>query len=140
MTKEAVLERALDREETQEFLDRFARALTSGDIRTIRTLWEAPALVLGDEMSQDIRSLDDVERFFAGAKDEYNRRGITDTRAEILSFEPATERIASVRVRWPYLDADGVQRGAESSTYIVRRDDDGELKIRAVVMHGVEAA
>lgn len=41
-----------------------------------------------------------------------------------------------VEVRWPYLDADGEERGEETSTYTLRRNDRGELRLRVAVMHG----
>jgi ketosteroid isomerase-like protein len=120
----------------QDFLDRFAGALTAGDAATVASLWETPALVLGDEMAQVVGSRQEVERFFAGAKDEYNKRGISGTRADIQGLDWATDRIAIVTVRWPYLDSSGRERGEESSTYILRRDDQGNLKLRAAVMRG----
>jgi hypothetical protein len=51
-----------------------------------------------------------------------------------------TDRILVVEVRWPYLDQEGNEAGEESSTYTLRRDDQGHLKIRAVVMHGARTA
>ena len=76
---------------------------------------------------------------FGGAKAQYNARGITDTRPDILRLDWVTHRIAIVEVRWPYLAADGDEVGEETSTYIIRREPDGQLAIRAAVLHG-EAA
>jgi len=121
--------------EIKEFLDRFGRAVTSGDTRTIATMWGTPALVLSDSDTHAVASPEQVEQFFAGAKDQYNARGITDTRPDIVRFEWLTERIAIVDVRWPYLDAQGREHGDETSTYTLRRDGDG-LKLYAVVMRG----
>jgi hypothetical protein len=123
----------------QDFLDRFARALTAGDGKTIATMWATPAYVMADEMSRAVGTTEEVEQFFAGAKDQYNERGITDTRAEILHLEWLTRRIAVVDVRWPYLDEDGKELGEETSTYTLWKDDDGELKMRVVVMRGASA-
>lgn len=122
--------------EIQEFLDRFARALTAGDGNTVATLWETPALVMGDEMVRAVASAKEVAAFFSGAKEQYNVRGITDTRGDIQRVQWLTERIANVTVRWPYLDAGGQELGEETSTYTLRRDDKGQLKLRAVIMHG----
>jgi len=124
----------------QDFLDRFAGALTAGDVATVASLWATPALVLGDPMAQVVGSRQEIEHFFGGAKDEYNKRGITGTRADIQRLEWATERIAIVTVRWPYLDSRGRERGEESSTYILRRDDQGDLKLHAAVMRGEAAS
>jgi hypothetical protein len=47
-----------------------------------------------------------------------------------------TNRLAIVEVRWPYLAKDGDEVGEETSTYVIRREPDGRLAIRATVMHG----
>jgi hypothetical protein len=117
-------------------LDEFAQALTNGDAKAISGMWEVPAFVLGDE-GRVVNTPVEVEQFFAGAQDEYNERGIMDTRAEIETLEWPTDRIVLATVRWPYLDADGREVGAESSTYALCRDEDGELKMRVVIMRGV---
>ena len=124
--------------EVRQFLDRLAKALTRGDT-AVGALWQTPALVLGDAAVHSVGSIDELERFFAGAKQHYNDQGIVDTRGEIVSLHWPTERIAIAEVRWPYLDAQGREQGAETSTYTLRRDDDGELRLRVAVMHGVEA-
>lgn len=125
-----------DEADVQEFLDRMARALTAGDARTVAAMWETPSLVLGDEMLLAVRTNAEVERFFSGAKDQYNKMGITDTRGDIVRLTWATHRIAIVQVRWPYLDARGEEVGEETSTYTLRRNQEGQLKLCAAVMHG----
>ena len=120
----------------QEYFDRYARALMAGDGRTIAAMWEAPALVIDDENVIAVSATEQVEAFFTGARDQYQARGITATRAEILRLQWATERIVVVDVRWPQLDAEGEERGDELSTYTLRRGGDGELKVRAVLMRG----
>ena len=125
-----------DDADVQALLDRMAKALTAGDARTVASLWETPALVVGDEMLQAVQSTAELEKFFAGAKDQYNKMGITDTRADIVRLTWATPRIAIVQVRWPYLDARRQEVGEETSTYTLRRNQAGELKLCAAVMHG----
>jgi ketosteroid isomerase-like protein len=124
--------------DVQEFLNQFSRSLTAGDGHTIARMWAVPALVLGDDMAMVVNTPAEVEKFFSGAKDEYNKRGITDTHADITTLHWVTEKIAIVAVRWPYLDAQGKEVGAEASTYTLRRDERGELKLQAAVMHGIE--
>jgi ketosteroid isomerase-like protein len=125
-----------DEADVQELLDRMARALTAGDGRTVASLWETPALVVGDEVLQAVGTNAELEQFFSGAKDQYNRQGVVDTRAVIVRLSWATPRIAIAQVRWPYLDARGAEVGEETSTYTLRRDQSGALKICAAVMHG----
>ena len=124
--------------EVRQFLDRLARALTHGDTETVVSMWQPPAVVLGDTEVRSVGSSDELAAFFAGAKQRYNEQGIVDTRGEIENLRWPTDRIAIVEVRWPYLDAQGHELGAETSTYILRRDDDGGLRLRVAVMHGVE--
>jgi hypothetical protein len=128
-----------DEADVQELLDRMARALTSGDGRAVASLWETPALVVGDEMLQAVQSADELEAFFGGARAQYNQKGIVDTRAHIVRLSWATPRIAIAQVRWPYLNARGDEIGEETSTYTLRRDPTGVLKICAAVMHGAAA-
>jgi hypothetical protein len=122
--------------EVQSLFDEFARALTSGDGELIARLWEAPAFVVGDGVARGVASLDEVRDFFRTAKDHYNERGIIDTRADMVRTDWPTKQIALVEIHWPYFDTDGKEIGGERSTYTLRRDEHGALKIRAVVMHG----
>lgn len=122
--------------EVQAFLARIARALTAGDGKTVAGMWAVPALVLGDDDVRAVGTLQEVEQFFGGAKEQYNARGITDTRADIVELRWLTPRMALVEVRWPYLDQEGNEVGEEVSTYALRRDDTGALKVQAALMHG----
>ncbi|HJU72829.1 MAG TPA: hypothetical protein VJ717_03715 [Gemmatimonadaceae bacterium] len=135
--KRAPTSAAEDRE-VQDFFDRMGRSLTAGDAGTVAGMWAVPAYVIGDAMAQAITSREDIEKFFAGAKGEYNKRGITDTRADIASLEWIGDRIVVADIRWPYLDAHGNEVGGESSTYTLRRDDAGQLKLHIALMRGEE--
>lgn len=132
-----VLER--NESEVQEILDRLAEAVTEGDGKAVAKMWAVPALVFGDTMARPVSTLLEVEQFFGGAKEQYNARGIADTRAEIVELHWPTPRIAIAEVRWPWLDAAGVEKSEEVSSYVLRRDDGGKLKIQAVIMHGASS-
>lgn len=132
-------ERASDYDAVRALLARLARALTSGDGKGAASLWATPAFVLGDDLALPVGSSADIQDVFGGAQAHYAARGIVDTRPDILRLDWLTERLAIVEVRWPYLAADGDELGEETSTYVIRREPDGRLAIRAAVMHG-EAA
>lgn len=125
--------------DVRALLDRLARAITVGDAKGIAALWEAPALVVGADGVVALASLDEVARFFGGARAQYNARGIVGTRADVLGEERVGDRIVVVKVRWPYLDAAGRERGVEASDYTLRRDDSGALKVRSVLMRGAQS-
>ncbi|HEV8691962.1 MAG TPA: hypothetical protein VGQ91_16785 [Ideonella sp.] len=124
------------RHEVQQFLDRFAKALTAGDVAAVVSLWQVPAYVLSDTDIHPVGSRAEIEQFFAGAKDRYNAQGVVSTRAEISQLRWPTERIAIAEVRWPYLDAQGREVGEENSTYTLRRNDEDELRLCVTLMHG----
>ena len=46
---------------------------------------ETPALVVGDQVI-GVRDRGEVERFFSGAKEQYNKRRIMEARAEVTRF------------------------------------------------------
>lgn len=123
----------------QHFLDRLGQALTAGRADVVAKMWEAPAFVVGDAMVHAVGTAGEVEAFFRGAREQYNSLGIVDTRAEIRREQWLTERLVMVEVRWPHLDAKGQEVGSEVSTYTLRVDDDGHLRLRVAVMHGATA-
>jgi len=120
-------------------LARLAHAMMSGDGEAAAALWATPALVLGDDMALTVSSSSDVRDVFGGAKAQYNARGIAGTRPDIMRLDWLTHGLAIVEVRWPYLGTEGDEVGEETSTYVIRREPDGRLAIRAAVLHG-EAA
>jgi len=128
--------RLLDDDDVQAFLDEFAHALTSGDGEGVAALWDVPALVVGDDMVRSITNAAELVAFFGGAKDQYAEHGVTGTRGEILSLDRPTPKIVQLTVRWPWLDDNGNEVGSESSSYVLRKDDAGNLKLRVAVMRG----
>lgn len=120
------------------YLDGFAKALTAGDGAAIADMWETPAFVLGDGMARVVNTREEVAQFFGGAREQYNQMGVVDTKAHIVRLDEISDQIVMVRVRWPYLDAQGMERGAETSTYTLARENGGDWKLRITVMHGQE--
>jgi len=125
--------------EVQELLNRLARGVTAGDGKAVAKDWGVPAIVIGADGIHAVATRDEVAGFFGGAKDEYTKRGITDTRPEIRDEDWIGDRIVIVKVRWPYLDASGQEIGGEGSDYTLVRNEAGALEVRCVVMRGVEA-
>ncbi|MBC7770727.1 MAG: hypothetical protein H7124_18235 [Phycisphaerales bacterium] len=122
-----------------EFLEMLALALTEGATEAIAQMWETPALVISDDAVQSIGERAELLDMFAGAREHYNSAGVTDTRPEIIRLDEITDKVVIVRVRWPWLDDEGVELGGECSTYTLRQSASGDWKIRCVVMHGAEA-
>lgn len=124
----------------QGFLDEMAKALIGGDGKLAASLWSLPALIVSDQFVEAVNSVEQLEKMFGGAKEQYNAKGITNTRGEIQRLEWLTDRIALVSVRWPWLDRNGTEHGDESSTYVLRKDDGGRLRMHAALMQGTSGA
>lgn len=118
-----------------DFLNAFARALTTGDIELIKKIWAYPAYVIGEEKLMLISSDYDVARLYAGARESYNSRGIFDTRPDIKRVQWVADNLVLVESRWPQLDKFGEEVGEETSTYTLKKEDDGNFKIHVVVVH-----
>ena len=123
-------------QEVQDYLDRYARALTAGDGETVASMWDVPAIVVGEDEAIVITELQQVSDFFGAAKPMYNARGIFTTRAELIDVDRISDNLVNCLVRWPHLDANEEEIGEESSSYTLRRGSDGHLKMRVVVMRG----
>lgn len=127
--------------EVQAFLERFAVCLTRGDGEGAVHCFELPALmVMADAKygpSQVLQEPQKVAGFFEQAPEQYHAKGIETTFPEIEWLDWADEGIGVVRVRFPYVDADGNDLGdGESSLYVLRRDPNGELAILTAVALG----
>jgi len=107
------------RGEVQDFLDGMAHALRAGDGAGIAAMYELPALIISDDGVTAVESPAQVVRLF----------GVVHTRADLIDLERIGKRIVVATVRWPDLDVD----------YTLRRDDEGRLRIRSVLMRGMAA-
>lgn len=125
------------RGEVQDFFDGMARGLTTGDGEVVATMFELPALLISDDGVIAVESTAQIAKLFGDAWAQHNARGEVDTRADLLDLERIGSKVVVATVRWPHLDADHKEIAAESSDYTLRRDDQGRLRIRSVLMRGV---
>ena len=122
--------------EVERLLGDLGHAVTAGDGKGAAELWAIPAMVLGDQDVRAVSSREELARFFATAKEEYIAQGVTGTRPEVRNLTWLTRELALVEVRWPYLTEDRHEKGEVTSTYVLRRDGSGVLKIQVALLHG----
>ena len=122
--------------EVERLLEDLGHAVTAGDGKAAAQLWAMPSMVLGDQDVRAISSRDELARLFGNAREEYHAQGITDTRPDVRNLTWLTRELALVEVRWPWLNEKREQRGEETSTYVLRRDESGVLKIQVALLHG----
>ena len=119
--------------EIAAFLDRYAQALTAGDLPGIAACYVLPALVVGDAATIPVAEAGQVEAAFAGAAEAYRAKGLVAIRPELGALDPLTPNLTLAAVRWSYLDEAGEARQHTSYRYLLRRADAGELGIQVVV-------
>ena len=122
--------------EVARLLEELGKAVTAGDGKAAADLWAVPALVLSDQDVRSVSSRDELASFYESAKEEYQAQGITDTRPEVRNLTWITRELALVEVRWPWITESRDEKGDETSTYVLRRDERGTLKIQVALAHG----
>jgi hypothetical protein len=123
--------------EVQDLLDQLAHAIVIGDGESAADLWETPGFVIGADVVMAIAKREELVKFFGAAREQYNAKGVVKTRADLLDLERVGSSIVIAAVRWPWIDASGREVGSESSDYTLRRDRDGRLRVRSVLMRGL---
>lgn len=115
------------------FFDRYAEALTGGDLPGIAACYVVPALVVGDAAAIPVAEPAEVEAAFAGAAEAYRAQGLVGIRPELRAVDPLTPALTLADVRWAYMDESGAARQHTAYRYLLRRSDSGELAIQVVV-------
>src|SRR5687767_8385527 len=110
----------MDETQIRGFLERLGNALTSGDVEGIGKCWEVPALMLSDEGSVAVSAPSQVATFFAGAVEWYRSMGLVATRPVLERVERLSEKLSAVDVRWLAFDAEGKEKAAEYSHYVLK--------------------
>lgn len=111
--------------EIDDFLTRYAAALTAFDARASADLWGTPGMILDDRAAG---VLDSREAMVAGLEQSYplyRRLGLASVGFERLGHQQLSDRVHLVRVRWLFYGADGEQLTDSIGHYVLRRDDDG---------------
>jgi len=119
--------------QVMRFLERYGRALSTGDLEAIADSWAVPALSIGEEEARGVGAIEEVTGFFAAAGDAYRAQGIVAARPELLHAERIGRRLLFVDVRWRNENAAGATVATERTHYILWQGDDGALRIRTII-------
>lgn len=123
-----------------DFLEALALAISEGNRGALTQMWEAPCFVLSHDDAHTLEGDTQIEEFCAAARDRYNTRGVTHTKPQVVRMDEISDRIVCVRVRWPWLDSDEIEMGADVSTYtLCRTGEDDDWRVRIAIVHGSEA-
>ena len=128
-----------DDSELMSLLSEFFRHLSSGDAHAAASLWDVPALILGDEQVHGPLSRDRLAEMLAAAPgaalESPARRGDVALEPSIERIERPSSRVAVIDARWPRPPRAGLLHGIDAATFLVRSDELGQPKIRGLVLH-----
>lgn len=130
---------AIDEERIAEFFDRYAAALREFDADASAALWGLPGMIMTDEFAGALESRADMAAGLASSYPMYRMLGLESAVPEIRAIAALTDRIATVRVRWSYLDADDELIVTSDYEYLLRDDADGLHVYLAVGIDEAEA-
>lgn len=122
------------------FLARYAAALSSADLDGVSACYCYPSFVLGEATSVAVPDAESVRSAFAGAASAYAERGLVGIRGTVRSLECLSPSLLEADVTWDYLASNGEVGDVSAYRYLLRRCDDGALRIHVVTELGDPAA
>lgn len=118
----------MTRELVDFFLDK-AYAYTHGQLRYMSGLFFAPCeLSIGSQVKK-IADNGEIMDIFAAYRQNLTERGYAKTSADVLHATPFPDGSAQCLVTYTNLNSSGQPINVEHASYILRRTDDGFLRI-----------
>jgi hypothetical protein len=127
----------IEEERIAEFFDAYAAALREFDADATAALWGLPGMIVTDDFAGALESRADMAAGLASSYPLYRLLGLESAVPEIRAVSALTDRIATVRVRWRYLDADDEVIVTTDYEYLLRDDADG---LRVYLAVGIDEA
>ena len=118
-----------------DFFDRYASALTSGDVAAVAGCYALPGMVVADSYSFTFASPAAVALSFLGAAPAYREQQIVAANAQFLDVRRLSEALVMAEVEWEYLDSDGQALSGERFHYLLRTDTSGPRITTVVATH-----
>ncbi|WP_067473941.1 nuclear transport factor 2 family protein [Nocardia amamiensis] len=121
------------RDEIEAFLDEYQQALSSFDAERSATLWGMPGTIVSDGFVGSLSSRADMVQGLRQSYPFYRALGLASVDHTLLGQVELTERITRLRVRWHFFDQAGELLTDSDYEYLLRRDDDGLLRVYVAV-------
>jgi ketosteroid isomerase-like protein len=122
--------------EAQSHFDAYARAFTAKDVGAIADGWSFPCLITqqtGDFLFNDRDAFVKNTKALQGF---YDRQGVALASAKVNAVGAQYDGLASVDVQYTLSDASDEPIAAWETTYILRRDADGQWRARFAIADG----
>jgi hypothetical protein len=106
-----------------DYLTRYASALSRFDAKQSADLWAMPGTIVDDRFSGVVESRDVMAQGLEQSYPLYQQLGLASVDHEVLDQQQLTDLITLVHVRWIFLDASGDELTDSIAYYILRRED-----------------
>jgi hypothetical protein len=120
-------------DEIEEFLTAYGSTLAHYDAEGTANHWGTPGTILADAFVGTLDSRAQMAEGLAQGYPLYRRLGLAGVRHTRGETEWLTDRIVRIRVRWHFLAEDDELLTDGDYEYLLRRDDDGQLRAYVAV-------
>ncbi|PXX68731.1 hypothetical protein DFR70_102416 [Nocardia tenerifensis] len=121
------------RDEIEAFLVEYQDSLSAFDAERSVAQWGTPGMIINDAFAGTLSS---PEEMAAGLKQSYpfyQSLGLASVDHTLLEQADLTARLTRIHVRWHFYDGEGTKLTDGDYEYLLRRDDDGKLKVYVAV-------
>lgn len=120
-------------EPVREFYATYAEKLSSYAFDRLGTTFGFPFFALADDLLAVVANEAKLIEAFEGALDFYTSQEIAQARHRIDDITQLTDKLVLVKVNWTYLNGSGEELYDADYVYVLRTNEDGELRMHVMV-------
>jgi hypothetical protein len=120
-------------EQVRAFYADYARKLSDYAFDKLGTTFGFPFTAIADDLLAVVPSEAKLIEAFEGALDFYTAQEIAQARERIDEITQLTDKLVLAKVNWTYLDRSGTELYDADYVYVLRTNDDGDLRLHVMV-------
>lgn len=121
------------REEIEAYLVEYQEALSAFDAQRSVAQWGAPGTMVSDAFVGTVATTAELAEGLEQSYPLYRSLGLASVDHTVLEHVDLSERITRIHVRWHFYDVEGNLLTDSDYEYLLRRDDDGQLRAYVAV-------
>ncbi|MEV2219362.1 hypothetical protein AB0E01_05735 [Nocardia vinacea] len=121
------------REEIEAYLGEYQEALSAFDAQRSVAQWGAPGTMVSDAFVGTVATTAEMAEGLEQSYPLYQSLGLASVDHTVLEHVDLSERITRIHVRWHFYDLEGNLLTDSDYEYLLRRDDDGQLRAYVAV-------
>ncbi|WP_327093643.1 hypothetical protein OIE68_25740 [Nocardia vinacea] len=121
------------RAEIEAYLVEYQEALSAFDAQRSVAQWGAPGTMVSDAFVGTVATTAEMAEGLEQSYPLYQSLGLASVDHTVLEHVDLSERITRIHVRWHFYDIEGNLLTDSDYEYLLRRDDDGQLRAYVAV-------